>query len=119
MNKILIACGIGYIILLTGLKLLYDSYVDLNRDWQQVTKELSNERLGRIDDREKFKELQGVVDNAAKQKQQSDKTTAALREALSLAQKGSPCAGVPVPDAVTKQLRERAAQINATSTSPK
>lgn len=119
MNRALIACGIVIIILLTGLKYLYYSYADLSRDYQDATKSLNAERAERERDREQFRQLQGVVDDAAKQKQVSDTRTSELQRQLTTAQIGNSCVDMPVPDSVTHRLRERAAQINAATTSPK
>lgn len=116
MNRALIACGIVIIILLTGLKYLYYSYAELSRDYQDATKSLNAERAERERDREQFRQLQGVVDDAAKQKQVSDKRTSELQRQLTTAQIGNICVGIPVPDAVTQRLRERASAINATAT---
>ncbi|MBK5072016.1 hypothetical protein I2492_03155 [Budviciaceae bacterium CWB-B4] len=87
----------------------------LRNEKQQAVVALAEERAYSAKIRTQYMQIQEVMDGVAEQKQQSEKRTAALQRALVQSQLESPCVAVPVPDAVTQRLRERAAEVNATA----
>lgn len=87
----------------------------LKNEKQQAVVALAEERAYSAKIRTQYMQIQEVMDGVAEQKQQSEKRTAALQRALVQSQLESPCVAVPVPDAVTQRLRERATEVNATA----
>ncbi|MBK5072218.1 hypothetical protein I2492_04205 [Budviciaceae bacterium CWB-B4] len=88
----------------------------LRNEKQQAVVALAEERAYSAKIRTQYLQIQEVMDGVAEQKQQSEKRTAALQRALAQSQAGSPCVNVPVSDAVTQRLRERAAEVNVAAT---
>ncbi|PHI31178.1 hypothetical protein [Budvicia aquatica] len=112
-NAIAIPATICLILMLLYTRWLINELGEVKHEKQRAVTALAEERANSAKLRTQYLQIQGVVDAIAENKQQSDKNTEALRKALASAQKGSPCAGVPVPDPVNQQLREQADRINA------
>lgn len=103
------------VVLLLYCRWLSHQLNQLRNEKQQAVVALAEERAYSAKIRPQYLQIQEVMDGVAEQKQQSEKRTAALQRALAQSQLESPCVAVPVPDAVSQRLRERAAEVNATA----
>ncbi|QBH98426.1 DUF2570 domain-containing protein [Limnobaculum zhutongyuii] len=91
----------------------------LKNEKQQAAVALAEERAYSAKIRTQYLQIQEVMDGVAEQKQASESRAKELQKQLVAAQANSKCFSVPVPDSVTQQLRERAAEINAATTGAK
>ncbi|WP_140921097.1 hypothetical protein [Limnobaculum xujianqingii] len=107
------------VVLLLYCRWLNHQLNQLRNEKQQTIAVLAEERAYSAKIRTQYLQIQEVMDGVAEQKQASDSRAKELQKQLVAAQANSKCFSVPVPDAVTKRLRERAAEVNAAATGTK
>lgn len=112
-SLIAVPAGICIVLLLLYTRWLVNELGEVKNEKKQAVTALAEAQANSAKLRTQYLQIQEVMDRVAENKQQSDKNTEALQKALASAQKGSPCADVPVPDSVNQQLRDRASAINA------
>ncbi|WP_179038246.1 hypothetical protein [Limnobaculum xujianqingii] len=107
------------VVLLLYCRWLNHQLNQLRNEKQQAVVALAEERAYSARIRTQYIQIQEVMDGVAEQKQASDSRAKELQKQLVAAQANSKCFSVPVPDAVTKRLRERAGEVNVAATGTK
>lgn len=115
MNALIKHAAPGVVIALLGIVVwwAFGQIKTLGAKLELAESELKIERASVAGLRRQYAQIQEVLDDVAKKKNESDREAGRLRIELDEAQRAVPCAGQRVPDAVTLRLCERVAAVNA------
>lgn len=115
MNALIKHAAPGVVIALLGIVVwwAFGQMKSLGAKLEVAESELKIEKASAAGLRRQYEQIQEVLNDVAKKKNESDREVGRLRLELDEAQRTVPCAGQRVPDAVTLRLCERAAAVNA------
>lgn len=115
MNALIRHAAPGVVIVLLGIVVwwAFGQMKSLGAKLELAESELKVERASVEGLRRQYAQIQEVLDDVAKKKNESDREAGRLRTELDEAQRTIPCAGQRVPDAVTLRLCERVSAVNA------
>ncbi|WP_347252920.1 hypothetical protein [Leminorella grimontii] len=115
MNALLKHAAPGVLIFLMGVVIWWGAgqLKTLGAKLESSEAALKAERQNNDQLRRQYGQIQEVLGDVAKKKDESERAVASLQAELDEAQRAVPCAGQRVPDAVTQRLCKRVDAVNA------